>query len=547
MLDRPMDVSRAPVGSPIGSASPPTDGMSDDLMAWLAEVADDPYAHALGAYPWGEKGTVLEKFPDGPLDWQVDVMEDIRIAIQQGAMTPEEAISHAMAVEEPQPIQLATATGHGVGKSALVSMITIWAFTTFPDCRGVITANTETQLKTKTWAELGRWFNLCWYARDHFTLNATSLVSKDPSRERTWRIDMIAWSETNPEAFAGMHNRGKRLLIIFDEASAISDIIWETIEGATTDSDTQIIWLVFGNPTRNSGRFRDCFDGGPHASMWRSRQIDSRTVAITNKSRFERWEKIYGEDSDWFRIRVKGMFPRHGEMEFFSASDIDAAMSPEREVFVDAFTPLAIGVDVARFGRNNSVIFPRKGRDARTLERKLYSGISTTELANRVFDTFTQWRPDGIFIDGGGVGGGVVDQCREKRLFVWEVQFGGKDDITGATTNTTGEKYANKRAAMYGALRAWLSTGMLPPIPELRTAMLAIKYTFTKKDEIQLTSKEDILDENPDLDLDTLDALCLTFGGPLHRNAFAGGDHPHPQVNKAEFEYDPYSEERMNA
>jgi hypothetical protein len=222
-------------------------------------------------------------------------------------------------------------------------------------------------------------------------------------------------------------------------------------------------------------------------------------------------------------------------------------MSPEREVFVDAFTPLAIGVDVARFGRNNSVIFPRKGRDARTLERKLFSGISTTELANRVFDTFTQWRPDGIFIDGGGVGGGVVDQCREKRLFVWEVQFGGKDDITGATTNTTGEKYANKRAAMYGALREWIKTGMLPPIPELRTAMLAIKYTFTKKDEIQLTSKEDILDENPDLDLDTLDALCLTFGGPLHRNAFAGGDHPHPQANKAECEYDPYSEERMNA
>jgi hypothetical protein len=547
MLDRPSDVSRAFDGSLIGAASPPTDGMSDDLMAWLAEVADDPYAHALGAYPWGEKGTVLEKFPNGPLDWQRDVMEDIRVALQEGSMTAEQAVNYAMTIEEPQPIQMATATGHGVGKSALVSMIVIWAFTTFPDCRGVVTANTETQLKTKTWAELGRWFNLCWYARDHFTLNATSLVSKDPSRERTWRIDMIAWSETNPEAFAGMHNRGKRLLIIFDEASAISDIIWETIEGATTDSDTQIIWLVFGNPTRNSGRFRDCFDGGHHASMWRSRQIDSRTVAITNKARFERWEKIYGEDSDWFRIRVKGMFPRHGEMEFFSASDIDAAMSADREVFVDAFTPLAIGVDVARFGRNNSVIFPRKGRDARTLERKLYSGISTTELANRVFDTYTQWRPDGIFIDGGGVGGGVVDQCREKRLFVWEIQFGGKDDITGATTNTTGEKYANKRAAMYGALREWIKTGMLPNIPELRTAMLAIKYTFTKKDEIQLTSKEDILDENPDLDLDTLDALCLTFGGPLHRNAFAGGDHPHPQANTAEHEYNPYSEERMNA
>jgi hypothetical protein len=502
--------------------------MSRELMEWLAEVADDPLAFALGAFPWGSPGTVLEKY-DGPLDWQREIMEQIRT----GLLTLDEAI------------QLATASGHGVGKSALVSMLILWGFTTYPDCRGVVTANTETQLKTKTWAELGRWFNLCWFARDHFTLHATSLVSRDPSRERTWRIDMIAWSETNPEAFAGMHNKGKRLLIIFDEASAIADIIWETIEGATTDSDTQIIWLVFGNPTRNSGRFKECFGDGLHSTMWKSRQLDSRTVAITNKKRFEHWEKIYGADSDWFRVRVLGQFPRRGEMEFFSASDIDAAMSLDREVFVDAFTPLAIGVDVARFGRNNSVIFPRKGRDARTLEKKVFSGISTTELANQIHSTWTQWRPDGIFIDGGGVGGGVVDQCRNQRLYVIEVQFGGKDDITGVVFDNQGERYANKRAAMYGAARAWIKTGLLPASPDLRTALLAIKYTFNKKDEIQLIAKEDLLDENPDLDLDTLDAFCLTFGGPLARNADAGGDHPHKPI--VEFEYNPYSEERMLA
>lgn len=530
MLDPAVDSGRV---SPVADRSGATESMAADLLDWLGSVADDPFAFCLGAFPWGEAGTVLEKY-DGPLEWQCEIMEQIRT----GLLTIDEAI------------QLATASGHGVGKSALVSMLILWAFTTFPDCRGVVTANTETQLKTKTWAELGRWFNLCFFARDHFILNATSLVSKDPSRERTWRIDMIAWSETNPEAFAGMHNKGKRLLIIFDEASAIADIIWETIEGATTDSDTQIIWLVFGNPTRNSGRFRECFGDGKHASMWRSRQLDSRTVAITNKSRFAQWEKIYGADSDWFRVRVLGQFPRRGEMEFFSAADVDAAMSPDREVFVDAYTPLAIGVDVARFGRNNSVIFPRKGRDARTLERKLYSGISTTELANRIHETYTTWRPDGIFIDGGGVGGGVVDQCRTQRLFVWEVQFGGKDDITGIINDNSGEKYANKRSAMYGAARAWLKSGMLPCHPDvapaLRKAMLAIRYIFNKKDEIQLVSKEDLLEDDPDLDLDTLDAFCLTFGGPIAKNGYmAGGDHPHPPT--VETEYDPYAPERMLA
>jgi hypothetical protein len=311
-----------------------------------------------------------------------------------------------------------------------------------------------------------------------------------------------------------------------------------------TDSDTEILWLVFGNPTRNTGRFRECFDGR-HAEFWHSRQIDSRTVKVTNKARFDKWIKAYGLDSDFVRIRVLGQFPRVGEMEFFSASDIDAAMSDARSVFVDAFTPLALGVDVARFGANNSVIFPRKGRDARSIGRKVYNGINTVELANRVHDCYNEWRPDGIFIDGGGVGGGVVDNCRNQRLFVVEVQFGGKDDITGVIFDNAGEKYANKRAAMYGALRAWIKSGMLPFDDTLRSAMLAIRYTFNKQDQIQLVSKEDLMEDNSNLVLDDLDALALTFGGPLARNAFAGGDFPHKPM--VEIEYDPYEPERMSA
>jgi hypothetical protein len=502
-------------------------GSTEDLLEWLASVANDPLAFTLGAYSWGEGE--LENF-DGPDEWSRELMQRIK----EGLLDTNEAI------------QIAIASGHGIGKSATVSWIILWAFCTFPDCRGVITANTETQLKTKTWAELGRWYNRCFFTREHYTLTATALFSKDPDRERTWRIDMIPWSEKNPAAFAGLHNQGKRILLVFDEASEISDIIWETAEGALTDIDTQIMWLVFGNPTRNIGRFKECFPGGRHAEFWHSRQIDSRTVKVTNKSRFEKWIKAYGLDSDFVRIRILGQFPRVGEMEFFSAAEIDGAMSPDREVFVDAFTPLAVGVDVARFGRNNSVIFPRKGRDARSIERKRYNGISTTELSNKVFDAFTEWHPDGIFIDGGGVGGGVVDQCREKRLFVFEVQFGAKDMISGISVDTSGHKYANMRAAMYGALREWLKSGLLPYDTELREAMLAIKYTFNRQDQIQLISKEDLMDDNSNLVLDDLDALALTFGGPLARNPHAGGEFAHLQkTDQAETEYNPYSEDRM--
>jgi len=500
--------------------------MDDKLLQFLAATKGDPLAFTMGAYPWGEPGTVLEK-SDGPEEWACDLMNRIR----DGLINLNEAIQEAVA------------SGHGIAKSATVAQITMWAFCTLPDTRGVITANTETQLKTKTWAELGKWFNLCFFAREHFTLTATGLFSKDPNRERTWRIDMIPWSEKNPAAFAGLHNKGKRLLLIFDEASEIPDIIWETAEGALTDADTEIIWLAFGNPTRNSGRFRECFPGGKFERQWHHLQIDSRTVRITNKRRLQNWIDAYGEDSDFVRVRVLGQFPRKGLMEFFSATEIDEAMT--REVVVQRTDPLALGVDVARYGMNNSVLFFRKGRDARTIDRQRFNGLSTVELTDRIVIAHDTYRPDGIMVDGGGVGGGVVDNIRNRRLHCYEIQFGGKDVVYNFAA-TSGERYANNRAAMYGACRAWLRGGCLPNDPELRRQMLAIRYTFNNKDEIILERKEDLVDEDGQgISLDDIDALCLTFAHPLVANPRAGGDYPHP--DDVQSEYDPYSSERMLA
>ena len=499
--------------------------MTAELFQWLASVRGDPLAFTMGAYPWGEPGTVLAN-SDGPEDWAKDLMNRIRDGI----------------LDLNSAIQEAIASGHGIAKSATVSHLVLWAFCTAPDTRGVVTANTETQLKTKTWAELGKWFNLSFFGREHFNLTATALLAKDPDRERTWRIDMIPWSEKNPAAFAGLHNKGKRLILVFDEASEIPDIIWETAEGALTDADTEIIWLAFGNPTRNIGRFRECFPGGKFEKQWHHLQIDSRSVRITNKKRLQGWIDAYGEDSDFVRVRVLGQFPRKGLMEFFSAVEIDEAMS--REVFGHRTDPLALGVDVARYGANSSVLFARKGRDARTIDRQKYNGLSTVELTDKVMLFQDQYRPDGIMVDGGGVGGGVVDNIRNRRLHCYEVQFGGKDVIYNSVYGNTGERYANNRAAMYGACRAWLKTGCLPADPELKRQMLAIRYTFNNRDEILLERKEDLVDEDGSgISLDDIDALVLTFAHPLAANSRAGGEyHQEPEVTS---EWDPYSQERM--
>lgn len=494
-----------------------------NVIEWLGSVADDPYAFVMGAFPWMEPETTLADEP-GPDVWQQAQLKRIRDAIADAPDKREVIVKEAIA------------SGHGIGKSCEVSWLILWAFSTSADTRGVVTANTENQLKTKTWSELGKWFNL-FIAKDNFLLEATSLRSRDPSRERTWRIDQVPWSEKNTEAFAGMHNKGRRILMLFDEGSAIPDKIYEVAQGALTDAGTQIFWFVYGNPTRNTGRFRELFDpASPHAHGWTTHAIDSRDVRVTNKVEIAEAIAAYGDDSDWVRVRVLGQFPRIGEMEFISAADVDAAMA--REPLCDRTDPLALGVDVARYGLNASVLYFRKGRDAATFPRRRYQGLSTVELASRVVSAHAEFRPDGIFVDGVGVGGGVVDQLRAGGLHCEDVQAGGKDDVRGYPTGNAGERYANKRAAMWGAMRQWIKTGCLPKDPDLRQQLISVNYTFNPRGEIVLESKKD-MESRGAKSPDDADALALTFAYPLQVSEFAGGPHQTRRAAVAEYEYDP--------
>lgn len=494
--------------------------MEDKLLDWLGSTSTDPLAFVYGAFPWREPGT-LEPY-DGPEPWQADILRLVR---------------DGLSVDKA--IQMATASGHGVGKTALVSWLILWAISTKPDTRGVVTANTETQLRTKTWAELGKWYHR-FIGKEYFTLTATAIFSIDQAHERTWRIDMVPWSERNTEAFAGLHNKGRRILVIFDEASAIPDVIWETTEGALTDSETEIVWCVFGNPTRNTGRFRECFPGQRFASVWKTKQVDSREVSLTNKEQIRSWIDAYGEDSDFVRIRVRGVFPRTGEMEFISATDVEEAA--RREALSLPNDALVIGVDVARYGSNESVIFFRKGRDARSIPPLRYRGLSTVDLAGRISEVYHQYRTDAIFVDGGGVGGGVVDAVRALHLHCFDIQFGSKPDAVGWATGSDGERYANKRAEMWGSMRAWLKGGSIPAMDDLRAQLVGPTYTFNLRQEIVLEKKEDMTKrglESPDL----ADALALTFALPVASHANAGGEHP--QKPLVESEYNPFDEKHM--
>lgn len=464
--------------------------------------------------PLGFATTALKAEPDA---WQREVLTDIGNALA----TPDQAV------------RIAVASGHGIGKSALVAWILLWAMATREDTRGVVTANTETQLRTKTWAELAKWLRN-WDHRDWFEFTSTALASRVAGHNKTWRIDLVPWSGTNSEAFAGLHNQGKRTIVVFDEASAIPDAIWDTTEGALTDKDTELLWLVFGNPTRNTGRFRECFARFAH--RWRGRQVDSRTVGITNKKQLGRWVDDYGEDSDFVRVRVRGVFPRAGSMQFIDGDAVEEAM--RRDAANEPDEALVLGVDVARFGDDRSVVFTRKGRDARSRPPVVMRKVDTMTLAGKVVELAARHRADAVFVDEGGVGGALVDRLRQLGVpHVIGVNFAGKPDRW--TAEGSGPLFANKRAEIWGRMKEWLKIGAIPDDPALTQDLIGLEYGYDARNAILLERKDDMKKRglaSPDLG----DALALTFAQPVHPIWQRRDSDLTPRILDHEHDYDPF-------
>ena len=315
---------------------------------------NDPLLFVQKCFRWGH-GELANY--EGPDVWQQKILCDIRDRLKNGET-------------RHKAIQIAVASGHGIGKTAFVAWIMLWAICTYPDMKGVVTAETKNQLITKTWSELHKWHHLCLF-RDWFEVAAESIFSTQPGHKYTWRIDAIPWNENNTDAFQGLHNQGKRILVLFDEASVIAQKIYEVTKGALTDKDTQIIWCIFGNPTRPDGPFFDAFHKSRH--RWLTYNIDSRTVKITNKEQLREYVEDYGEDSDFVKVRVRGVFPSASAKQFINREDVDAAMNRDVSQVNYSRTVAILGVDVAREGDDRSAIATKIGRDC-TMPLKVFRG-----------------------------------------------------------------------------------------------------------------------------------------------------------------------------
>ena len=456
-----------------------------ELVELAAACTHDPVRWAQFAYDWGH-GELADY--DGPRDWQAEMLAEIRDHLQNPAT-------------RHQPLMIARASGHGIGKSAGIGMVVNWAISTCEDTKVVITANTDTQLRTKTAPEVGKWQRLS-ITSHWLDVQATSVAVRDKDHAKTWRADFVPWSEHNTEAFAGLHNKGKRIVLIFDEASAIADKVWEVAEGALTDEGTEIIWIAFGNPTRNVGRFRECFRRFKH--RWKARQIDSRTVEGTNKEQIAKWAADYGEDSDFFKVRVRGMFPSMSARQFIGEADVAAAYGKVLRPEQYEFAPKILTVDPAWEGDDEFAIGLRQGLSFRIL-RTMPKNDNDLVAARVIADLEDEHKADAVFVDA-GYGTGIVSAGQGMGRDWTLVWFAGASADIGCL---------NKRAEMWKAARDWLkSGGALPDDPQLRDELQAPEIVPRADGKVQIESKKDMKARGVPSP-NRADALVLSFAFPV--------------------------------
>lgn len=471
--------------------------IDEKLAQDMAHLANNPLGFVKYSYPWGVKGTALEN-QTGPDTWQEAFLNELGTAVRANAFDGSTPCL---------PIRRAVSSGHGPGKSTMAAWLVDWIMSTRPHCRGTITANSVQQLETKTWAAVQKWTKLC-ITSHWFSLNSAKMYQVD--NRDTWFCAPQSSKEENSEAFAGQHAADSTSFYIFDEDSGIPDLIHEVAEGGLTDGEPMI--FCFGNVTRSTGHFyRVCF--GSQKARWTTMCIDARESRFTNKALIAEWIKDYGEDSDFVRVRVRGLPPRASELQFIDQERVFQAQTRRTpEQFGDE--PLIAGVDVSDGGSAWNVVRFRRGSDARSIPPIRIPGEKVrgdrgpflAKLAEVLQSDYNGQRVAMMFVDS-AFGAPYVERLQVMGFKnVTEVRFG---------SESLDFHQANLRAYIYNRLKDWLSTGALDPKDtKLEIDLTGPGYHINKQDKLVIESKEDMQKRGLDSP-DDADALALTFSAPV--------------------------------
>lgn len=477
------------------------------LIERLFAFRGDPVGFVLFNFPWQESGTPLAKHK-GPRGWQAEQLE----ALAEHCLANRGRIAMG---ENPTVFMESTRSGRGIGKSAEVAMISNWFMSCYIGGSEVVTANNETQLKSRTMPEMRKWFamglNAHWFDRSAMQIKPAEwfkhLVQTQLRIDCAYYyIQAQLWSEENPDAFAGLHNHNG-VLIVFDEASGIPPVIWDVSEGFFTEPSDARFWLNYSNPRRNEGCFyRIHNDPGGYGARWTRRHINSLDVEGVDLDFFRGLVDTYGEESNVVRVEVLGEFPRAEDDKAIPIELVDAAMSREVERAVSE--PWVWGVDPARFGDDKTALVRRQGNHVEPVDE--WKHLDTMQIVGRIkalWDTTpVKERPLEVMVDVIGIGAGVVDRLRELDLPVVGVNVSESPAI--------GETYLNLRAELWFKVLEWLKRRdcHLPDDAVLKAELVSVGYEFTSSGKIKLESKEKMRKEGRPSP-NRADALALTFAG----------------------------------
>ena len=353
---------------------------------------------------------------------------------------------------------------------------------------------------------------IAWQYVKHYTsvipgmkINESELFVEFPTQKIGWpgaRIYIIG--ADHPDALRGIYLDG----VVLDEYANIKRELWdEVLRPALSDREG---WAVIIGTPCGQNQFFEMYQQAQREPSWYSCLYRVDETGVLPKA----------EIDDMTRDMTDLAIRQELYCDFSaSASDIvlpidlvTASAARELQEKDVRGQPVILGVDVARFGDDSTVLTIRQGLWCRA--RKVYRGLDTMQAAERVIDVMRQYKPTAVFIDVGAMGAGVIDRLRQLRYHVTDVNFG------AAASN---ERYANKRAEMFFAVRSWMEGGgAIPPDPKLKSELSVVEYKFTPNGKIILEPKDKVkekIGKSPDM----ADSLALTFALPVYT---AGGRLP---------------------
>lgn len=401
-------------------------------------------------------------------------------------------------------------SGHGIGKSAVLSWLVIWFLCTRPFPKIPCTAPTKHQLYDILWAEIAKWLNPTLKTEIEWTQEKI-YMKKYP--ENWFAVPRTA---TQPDALQGFH--ADHLLYIIDEASGVKDTTFEPVLGSLTTEDTKLIMM--GNPTQLSGFFFDSHN--KNRDTYSTLKISSENSKNVGEHFIQDIIDMYGKESDVYRVRVAGEFPKAMPDSFIQLEWVENCSKKQ----VSAFIPkrIDIGVDVARFGDDETVIntlFDKKYQKPFTV---LHHN-DTMQVVGNIIIVIEKLRekynetPIHIKIDCDGLGVGVFDRLKEVKINkkwanvkLYECHFGGAG---GKNKETDPVRFSNSTGKMWGLLRDKLKNNEIELIYD-DTQIKQIsnrKYRVNSDGEIELERKEEMKKRGL-TSPDRADALVLSLYEP---------------------------------